>query len=271
LAHYRLVHLSDIHYGPPFQAALEPILLDAIRQAAPDLVVLSGDLTQRARTHQFRQAQAFLDRLPRPTLVIPGNHDVPLYNPFDRLFRSLERYKALIRPEVDMTVRVGGLLAVGLNSAYGWTNDRGRLTEAQLRRAEQAFLPYPAGPGPHFKVLVTHHHFVRPPGVHQGPLPEPLLSRFAAWGVELVLTGHTHLAHVEQRPEGLVLLQAGTATASRWKKLKTRVNSFNLIAVDPGHIRVNILEYDAARGTYAPAAEHLFDRRAPHLAPPPPG
>jgi 3',5'-cyclic AMP phosphodiesterase CpdA len=268
---YRIAHLSDIHYGPPFQPALEPILLNAIREAAPDLVVLSGDLTQRARAHQFRQAQAFLDRLPRPTLVIPGNHDVPLYNPFDRLFRSLERYKALIRPEVDMIVRVDGLLAVGLNSAYGWTNDGGRLTEAQLRRAEQAFLPQPADPGIDLKVLVTHHHFVRPPGVYQGPLPEPLLSRFATWGVELVLTGHTHLAHVEQRPEGLVLVQAGTATASRWKKLKRRVNSFDLIAVGPDQIRVKILEYDAAQGIYTTAAEHLFARRLPPLGSPSPG
>ena len=155
-----------------------------------------------------------------------------------------------------MVVRVGGLLAVGLNSAFGWTNDGGRLTGRQLAMAERAF----AAPDVELKVLVTHHHFVRPEGVHQGALPEHLLGRFAGWGVELVLVGHTHLSHVVRRPEGLVLVQAGTATASRWKKLKRRANSFNVIDVTPESIRVGIVEYDAGRQTYEPAAEHLFER-----------
>jgi 3',5'-cyclic AMP phosphodiesterase CpdA len=254
----RIVHLSDIHYGPPFQAALEPILLKEIRDLAPDMVILSGDLTQRAKKAQFLQAKAFLDRLPKPYLVIPGNHDVPLYNVFDRLLRPLERYKAYVRPQVDMTVRSGGLLAVGLNSAFGWTNDRGRITEAQLQMAQETFA---AEPQADFRVLVTHHHFVCPPGVHQGPLAEALLGRFAAWGVELVLTGHTHLTHVEQHPNGPVLLQSGTATASRWKKLKRRVNSFNIISVDAARIAIQVREYDAEQQTYAPAAEYDFARK----------
>jgi 3',5'-cyclic AMP phosphodiesterase CpdA len=254
---YRIVHLSDLHYGPPFQYALEPILLRESQALAPDLVVLSGDLTQRAKKRQFQQAKAFLDRLPKPYLVIPGNHDVPLYNVFDRLFRSLERYKTTIRPEVDMVARVDGLLAVGLNSAFGWTNDRGRLTRTQLQMAERTFGREPQAD---CKILATHHHFVCPPGVHQGALPEDLLSRFARWGVELVLTGHTHLTHVEQRPEGVVLLQSGTATATRWKKLKKRVNSFNLITVEADQIAIQVREYDAAQQTYTPTADYAFPR-----------
>ena len=254
----RIVHLSDIHYGSPFQQHLEPILLREIAAQRPDLVVLSGDLTQRAKKHQFQQAQALLDRLPRPYLVIPGNHDVPLYNVFDRLFRSLERYKTYIRPQVDMVVRAGGMLAVGLNSAHGWTNDRGRISEAQLQMAQAAFA---AASQAEFKIVVTHHHFVCPPEVHQGPLPEALLARFAGWGVELVLTGHTHLSHVEQRPTGLVLLQSGTATASRWKKLEKRANSFNLIAVNADQIAVQVREYDPVQQDYVPAAEYTFPRK----------
>jgi 3',5'-cyclic AMP phosphodiesterase CpdA len=255
---YRIVHISDIHYGPPFQAALEPALLAAIAGHGPDLVVVSGDLTQRALTRQFLEAKAFLERLPQPTLVIPGNHDVPLYNVFDRMFRPLTRYRALIRPEVDMVVRTGGLLAVGLNSAFGWTNDGGRITRDQLRRAEATFA---GAADAAVKVLVTHHHFVRPEGVHQGGLPEALLGRFAAWGVELVLVGHTHLSHVEQRPDGLVLVQAGTATASRWKKLKKRANSLNVIDIDPAAIHVQVAEYDSEQQVYVPVAEQTFDRR----------
>lgn len=254
---HRIIHLSDIHYGPPFQYALEPTILKEIKALTPDLVVLSGDLTQRAKKRQFQQAQAFLDRLPKPYLVIPGNHDVPLYNVFDRLFRSLKRYKTYIRPHVDMTVQTDGLLTVGLNSAFGWTDDRGRLTKAQLSMAEETFTH---GPQTDLRILVTHHHFVCPPDVHQNSLPESLLSRFSTWGVELVLTGHTHLAYVEQRPDGLVLLQSGTATASRWKKLKEKVNSFNLITVTSKEITIQVRQYDPAQQTYAPAAEYAFAR-----------
>ncbi len=253
----RIVHLSDLHYGPPFQQHLEPILLRDVAAQEPDLVIFSGDLTQRAKKQQFQQALAFLERLPQPCLIIPGNHDVPLYNVFARLFRSLERYKAYVRPEVDMVVRAGGILAVGLNSAHGWTNDGGRIREAQLQMAQAAFA---AEPQADLKILVTHHHFVCPPEVHQGPLPEALLARFAGWGVELVLTGHTHLSHVEQRPEGLVLLQAGTATASRWKKLSKRSNSFNLITADADRFAVQVHEYDPAQDAYVPAAEYTFPR-----------
>jgi len=254
----RIVHLSDLHYGPPFQQHLEPILLRDVAAQEPDLVIFSGDLTQRARKRQFQQALAFLERLPQPCLIIPGNHDVPLYNVYARLFRSLERYKTYIRPQVDMVVRAGGMLAVGLNSAHGWTNDRGRIRESQLQMAQAAFA---AEPQAELKIVVTHHHFVCPPEVHQGPLPKALLARFASWGVELVLTGHTHLSHVEQRPEGLVLLQAGTATASRWKKLKKRANSFNLITVDADQIAVQVREYDSAQQNYVPAAQYTFARK----------
>ncbi len=254
-----IVHLSDIHYGPPFQEALEPILLRQVQAESPNLVVVSGDLTQRAKSAQFLQARAFLERLPNPYLVIPGNHDVPLYNVFDRLFRSLERYKRHIRPQVDMTVQVDGITAVGLNSAFGWTNDAGRITASQLASAEEAFA---AAPKPTFKLVVTHHHFVNPPGVHQRGLPERLLERFAAWGVELVLTGHTHLSHIERHPAGPVLAQAATATANRWKKLAKRVNSFHVITVGPDAIQVQVREFDPARQIYAPVECFAFDRRA---------
>jgi 3',5'-cyclic AMP phosphodiesterase CpdA len=252
-----IVHLSDLHYGKPFQYALEPILLREVKALAPDLVVVSGDLTQRAQKRQFQQAKAFLERLPRPGLVIPGNHDVPIYNVFARLFRTLESYKTYIRPSVDMVVRSGEILAVGANSAYGWTNDGGRLTQEQLSMAQKAFAEEPQAD---IKILVTHHHFVCPPGVHQSSLPETLLPRFAEWAVELVLTGHTHLTHVEQRSDGLVLLQSGTATATRWKKLEKRVNSFNVIFVSPAEIAIQVREYVPSQQTYAAMAEYVFSR-----------
>ncbi len=253
----RIVHLSDLHYGPPFQYALEPILLRDVKALVPELVVVAGDLTQRARKRQFQQASAFLDRLPKPCLVIPGNHDIPVYNPLARLLRPFERYKTYIHPHLDVVLRTEGITAVGLNSVRNWLVDRGALSPAQLRFAEEALRRSPEAS---LKVLASHHHFVLSPNVHQRPLPERLLSRFADWGVELVLVGHTHLTRVEQRPGGLVLIQSGTATATRWKTLKKRVNSFNLIDVSAKEICVQIHEYASAAQGYGPVAEYRFAR-----------
>lgn len=80
-----LVHLSDIHFGRVDATIIEP-LVALIAELKPDVVTISGDLTQRARSEQFQEARAFLDRLPNPQIVVPGNHDVPLYNVFARFF-----------------------------------------------------------------------------------------------------------------------------------------------------------------------------------------
>jgi 3',5'-cyclic AMP phosphodiesterase CpdA len=255
--HHRIVHLSDLHYGPPFQYALEPILLEDVEALAPDLVIVSGDLTMRARKAQFEEARAFLDRLPKPYLVIPGNHEVPLFNGFNRLFRPFRDYKRYIHTPVDLTLRTRGILAVGLTSAHSWLIDRGQLTRQQLRYAEEMFR-YSSQAD--LKILITHHHFVRQAHVYQRPLPEALLSRFAGWGVDMVLVGHTHLPHVEQRPDGLVLIQAGTATSNRWKRLKRHVNSYYFIRTSPAEIAIQAREYDREEGAYLPTAEYHLER-----------
>jgi 3',5'-cyclic AMP phosphodiesterase CpdA len=83
-----VVHLSDLHFGRTDQALIDP-LLARVHSEKPDCVVVSGDLTQRARVQEFRAARAFLDRLPRPQVVVPGNHDVPLYRVLERMSRPL--------------------------------------------------------------------------------------------------------------------------------------------------------------------------------------
>ena len=97
--------------------------------------MISGDLTQRARKHQFLQARDFLDQLFSPLLVIPGNHDVPLYNLFLRFWWPLDRYRGLVAatPDVAMLTKVEGLSVVGLNSTRSFTVDGGGLGDEQLR------------------------------------------------------------------------------------------------------------------------------------------
>ena len=87
-----IVHLSDLHFGRVNAALIEP-LVRVVREVEPDLVAISGDLTQRARSYQFQEARLFLDTLPKPQIVVPGNHDIPLHNLFARFVEPLTRYK----------------------------------------------------------------------------------------------------------------------------------------------------------------------------------
>src|SRR6267143_7245922 len=95
-----LVHLSDLHFGRVDERLIDP-LISAVTEINPDLVAVSGDLTQRARSHQFREARAFLDALPQPQIVVPGNHDVPLHNLFTRFLQPLYKYRRYITNDLQ--------------------------------------------------------------------------------------------------------------------------------------------------------------------------
>src|ERR1700736_241441 len=95
-----IVHLSDIHFGRTDHATIAP-LIEAVTGMRPDLVAVSGDLTQRARTVEFRDARAFLDTLPKPLIVVPGNHDVPLHNLYARFVQKLEKYQRFISRDLE--------------------------------------------------------------------------------------------------------------------------------------------------------------------------
>src|SRR6185436_18156816 len=113
-----LVHLSDIHFGR-FDAALAAPLLTAIHDQAPDLVVISGDLTQRARPRQFVQARAFLNQIEPPSLVVPGNHDIPMLNIAERVLDPLRRYRRYVTTDLAPVFADDELMVVGINSARG--------------------------------------------------------------------------------------------------------------------------------------------------------
>src|SRR5258706_3334705 len=130
-----LVHLSDIHFGR-VDARCVPPLVRTIQGLAPDLVALSGDLTQRARISQFVQARGFLRRLPFPQVVVPGNHDVPLFNLAARFLSPFDWYRRYITDDLEPVFQDGEVIVVGLNSARSLPfHGGGRLSEAQVTRA----------------------------------------------------------------------------------------------------------------------------------------
>lgn len=256
-----LLHLSDLHFGRVDPALMAP-LKARIDQLAPDVVAVSGDLTQRARSHQFQAARAFLDTLPRPQIVVPGNHDVPLYNVLSRFLRPLDKYRRYIRDDLAPEYVDQRIAVLGVNTARSLTFKHGRIGHGQIAQLRERL----AGLPPNLiKVVVTHHPFDLPPHLKSGDLVRrgPLaMAMFADCGVDLLLAGHLHTSHAgntaaRHRIAGYaaLMVQAGTATSTRGRG---EANSFNLLRIEPG--RITVERYGWLRASFELAGAETFVR-----------
>lgn len=263
----RILHASDLQIGKPYRPRAGEAVLALAREVRPDLVVVAGDLTQRAKPGEFREARAFLDALaPLPVVVTPGNHDVPLYRLWERAFAPYRNWRAFIRPELDSVTSVPGATVVALNSsAPRRAVVGGRLDPGQVALARKAFAGAPAG---NARVLVTHHHFIPTPDRRGGrPLPGAagLLSAFEAMGVDVVLGGHVHQTHLTSSRElvggggaGIPLLSSGTAASGRGRGPEAGLNTVNLVHLDPGVVRV--VTHRLGEAGFEPWGERIFPR-----------
>lgn len=266
-----LLHISDLHFGPPYHPEVGEALQRFARGLEPDVIVASGDFTQRAREEQFRDAREFLDRLPDvPLVVTPGNHDVPLYRVGERLFAPLANYQRYISESLDTVTEIPGAIIVALNStAPHRAITNGRVHQWQLDFARRAF----EGSDPDtFRVLVAHHHFAPPPdfeGASAMPKAKRALDAFTAMRVDLILGGHLHRAYIGNsldvypgydRDHGIVIAQSGTSTSRRGRAREREKNSFNVIRLDGRLIRVtHYMYFDQAQGFVA-TSRHIFYR-----------
>jgi 3',5'-cyclic AMP phosphodiesterase CpdA len=195
----RLLHLSDLHVGTVEEPEVERALTGLIERADPELIVASGDLTHRGRSDEHARAAAFLKRLGRPLLVIPGNHDIPYTFParFTRPFREFERHWHTAEP----IHRSGAFFVVGLNSVRPWRHQSGGLRSVQLRRVAQLL---PEAPHGALRVVALHHHLIGAPWrSRKKPVARRshVLAALVDAGAELVLAGHIHQAAVSERHE----------------------------------------------------------------------
>lgn len=233
-----LAHLSDLHFGRVERGVLEP-LCRRVWEVRPDLVVISGDLTQRARAREFREARAFLDKLPKPQFVVPGNHDIPLYNVFQRFVGPLAGYRRFVADKVEPSFVDEEIAVLGLNTARSFTWKGGAVSEAQLARAEEKLCRLRADV---VKILVTHH-----------PLPE--LGRLARCGVDVLVSGHLHATSIGTTVS--LVVQAGTAASSRTRE---EPNSFNVLRIE--RARIDVEHHVLRAGGFVRAAAQSFERRA---------
>jgi 3',5'-cyclic AMP phosphodiesterase CpdA len=258
-----LVHLSDLHFGRVDEALLQP-LVAAVAAAQPDLVVVSGDLTQRARSGQFRDAAAFLARLPSPQLVVPGNHDVPLYNLVDRLLRPLDKFCRYIEPSLSPSFIDAEMAVLGVNTARSLVVKNGRINRAQVAVLREALCTLHDSM---VKVVVTHHPFDVGPEVDSDQRvgrANMAMAMFSQCGVDLLLAGHLHLSRSAGSGEHFALagyealvVSAGTATSTRGRG---EANSFNVIRLDKARIEVERCEWQPQNRRFAAVRRDVFER-----------
>jgi len=263
-----LLHLSDLHFGKPFLPDVAEAALEHSRELRPDVVVVSGDLTQRAKPWQFERAREYLDRFEAPVVVTPGNHDVPLYRVWERFFVPYMNYRRFIAEELDTVVSVAGMAIVALNSSRSFTITNGRIRKTQLEFATRAF---EATSDP-VRIVVTHHHLAPPPDFEGGdvmPAARRALKRFTELDVDLILAGHMHRSYIgssldffpgELDRGGIVIVQCGTTTSRRGRGRERLRNTFNWIRVSGDTIRVAHHAWIADLGRFMPISEHVFPR-----------
>ncbi|WP_395010230.1 metallophosphoesterase family protein [Undibacterium sp.] len=212
-----LMQISDPHFGteqPQVMAALTSL----VKQQQPNLVVLSGDITQRAKPAQFRAARSFMDSLQVPFLAIPGNHDIPLLNIWARLCNPYARHIAAFGAELEPVYSSPDMLVICVNTTRAWRHRHGEVSASQIARVADVVSKASAD---QLRIVVVHQPIAvtrAADAIHLLRGHAEALTAWSASGADLVMGGHIHLPYVLPlsglaRPMWAV--QAGTAVSSR--------------------------------------------------------
>jgi len=272
----RLLHISDVHFGPPHRPEVARGVIAFARARRPDLVVISGDLSLRAKARQFADARRFVDRIEQAagvaTLSVPGNHDVPLYRVWERVFDPYGAYRRHFSSELEPTFEDDQMLVVGINTAHGWTEKDGRVSERRLAEVAARFARCDAGK---IRIVVQHHELAPAPRFDNLRVMRgagEAIEVFTRSGVELVLAGHLHQAFLasseayypSHRPP-LLVLHAGTTTSSRGRGSEVGLCSANWIAIDAQTVVWTHLGWHQRDARFVPWSEHRYPRRERRL------
>ena len=273
----RIFHISDLHFGKPAVPAQVDAIEAIIQAERFDVVAISGDLSQRARSGEFQRAAAFIRdaRKLSEVIVVPGNHDVAWWHAplgIGRRERLYENYRAFVSAELEPVLRVPGCTLVGINTSHGVTrrtltwNMRdisiiGDITRAQIERTRREF---DASPADDSRVVVMHHNPVKGELSQRHGLKhtKQILGAFAEMGVDAVLCGHDHqeaIHYIEHTKKGTVVSTAGTVSN---RSRGGRPSSVNVLTMAPGKVDVLTWIWAEDRQTFAPGPHRTFGKPA---------
>ncbi|MDP9179017.1 MAG: metallophosphoesterase [Gemmatimonadota bacterium] len=271
----QVFHVSDLHFGRPSVPAQIEAIEAIIQNEKFDVVAVSGDLSQRARSGEFQRAAVFLRDAQKvsKTIVVPGNHDVAWWRaPFGigRKDKLYENYSKFISSELEPVLRLPGSTFVGLNTSHGVTlrtltwNFRdisiiGDIRREQFRKAEIAFNQSPPTDA---RVIVMHHNPVKGELSQRHGLKrtKKILGAFAAMGVDLILCGHDHqesVHYIEHTKKGTVISTAGTVSS---RSRGGRPSSVNVIRILPAQIEVTTHIWSESGRTFVAGPHECFER-----------
>ena len=262
-----IVHLSDLHFGR-VDPAIPPALLRAVAAVAPDLVVVSGDLTQRARIAEFKAAAHFLRMLPAPLLAVPGNHDVPLFNVLRRWLSPLDRYRRYITSDLAPFFEDAEIAALGVNTTRALTFKDGRINRLQIEAAMRRFAHCRKDVT---RIVVTHHTFDAPDPVSGAIAAHKVVGRadmamagFLLADVDMILSGHLHMSGVGETTKryplpgrAALLIRAGTATSTR---RRGEVNAFNVVRIARPEVAIDCMVWRPDEARFVAASTERFRR-----------
>lgn len=227
-----LLHISDLHFGRILTDVLEG-LGRSIRTLAPEMIIISGDLTQRATSKEYQQAADFLNSLKTPYFIVPGNHDLSTFRIVERFFWPWRNWKKWIQSDLESQFSAENYQLIGINTARkaGFYMDwsRGRISPSQIQHITQQIS---RAPQDQLQLLVAHHPFWLPPQYEARHLiggRDQALASFKGSGLDVILSGHVHLDYCHVM-DGMIISHAGTTTSDRL--LPDTPNSFNLIQGD---------------------------------------
>lgn len=231
----RIIHISDLHFGMNNPAIIEAFFQDVVL-LQPQIIIISGDLTQRARPEEFQKLSEFLHRFSVPLLIVPGNHDIPLYNPVSRFAHPFKQYKQYISPQLEASYADKEVNILGINSATPYKIKDGTLSKKSLERINSHF----SSTSKQLNILFFHHNLKYFSGMHQ-PLnnAEEFLCYLKESAIHIVCTGHLHYGNLtlitKNTGDQCALLHAGSTFCQRTKDGK---NSFYFITTD--HLKCSI-------------------------------
>lgn len=241
-----IIHLSDLHFGKVDEKRVEP-LLSLIEKIDPDIVIVSGDFTQRAKEKEFIEAQNFLKRIKRPIFVLPGNHDIPLYNVFRRFFFPFKKYLQFISEDLAPSYSDDDIAIIGINSVRRFTISSGRISDKQLEKAGEYLKEIKGGAT---RIVVCHHPFDLPfqKETHHNHTHKVVagsksaMRELSKYKVDIFLSGHLHLQHIGDttlrykiKGYSALIIQAGTAIS---KRRRGEPVSFNVLKLDKQAVTV---------------------------------